>query len=237
MRPPIKWFLTAVLALLVTCPAFGQLLSGMLPILQNGLDTPILLSNRGVRKEIKLTDEQYDKVHKIIKEVRDKYQPDLAKARADGDNAKFVKLVADSTLETRERVNKAVPDILSPEQAKRLKQIQIQVNGLISLNKPEVQKELKLSDKQKDEIKEIGDKLKSDIAGVVKDALAAPSQRLLEKARKAAETVGKIKSLNQEATQKALAKLTEDQKTTWHEMTGDKFDFKFDLMNRPRSLP
>jgi Spy/CpxP family protein refolding chaperone len=238
MRPRVKWLLTAALAVLVTSPLFGQLIPGLMPILQNGLDTPILLSNKGVRKEIKLTDEQYSKVHKIIKEVHDKYQPQLSKAQADGDKVTFVKLLADSTQETRERVNKALPDILSMEQAKRLKQIRIQVNGLISLNKPEVQKELMLTDKQKDEIKGIGDNLKSDIAGVVKDAAGSSSQRLLEKARKATAAVGKIKTLNEEATQKALAKLTEEQKKTWHEMTGDKFDFKLlDLQSRPRARP
>jgi len=238
MRLPVKWLLTTALAILVTSPVFGQLLPGMMPMLENGLDTPILLSNKGVRKEIKLSDEQYGKVHKIVKQVQDKYQPKLSKTRADGDKATFVKLVADSTRETRDRVNKALPDILTPEQAKRLKQIQIQVNGLISLNKMEVQKELQLTDKQKDEIKGIGENLKSDIAEVVKDAAGSPAQRLLEKARKAAEAARKIKSLNEEATQKALAKLTEEQKKTWHEMTGDKFDFKLlDLPNRPLGRP
>jgi len=48
---------------------------------------------------------------------------------------------------------------------------------------------------------------------VVKDAAGSPSQRLLEKARKAADAARKIKALNEEATQKALAKLTEEQKT------------------------
>lgn len=227
MRPSMKWCLTAVLAGLIAAPALGQLLSGeMMPLLQQGIDTPLLLSNKGVKKEIKLTNEQSDKVQKIVREVFDKYQPDLRKARADRDQKQFGKLMLDSTVETRERVNKALPDILEPDQLKRLKQIQLQVNGLLSFAKPEIQKELKLTDQQKEQIKKIGDGLKIDIAEVFKDVSSAPLRKLPEATRKA-------RTLNDEATRKALDTLDEEQKKKWKDMTGEKFDFKLDLLSTP----
>ncbi len=225
MRPSVKWCLTAVLAALIAAPALGQLLSGeMMPLLQQGIDTPLLLSNKGVKKEIKLSNEQSDKVQKIVREVFDKYQPDLRQARADRDQKKFAKLMLDSTVETRERVNKALPDILEPDQLKRLKQIQLQVNGVASFARPEVQKELKLTDRQKEQIKKIGDGFKIDVAEVFKDVSSAPLRKLPEATRKA-------RTLHDEATRKAVDTLDDEQKKTWKDMTGEKFDFKLDLLS------
>jgi hypothetical protein len=226
----MKWCLTAVLAALIAAPALGQLLSGeMMPLLQQGIDTPLLLSNKGVKKEIKLTNEQSDKVQKIVSEVFDKYKLDLRRARADRDKEKFAKLAIDSTVETRERVNKALPDILEPDQLKRLKQIQLQVNGLLSFAKPEVQKELKLTGRQKEQIKKIGDGLETDIAEVFKDTSSAPLRKLPEATRKA-------RTLHDEATRKAVDTLDEEQKKTWKDMTGEKFDFKLDLLSTPTPI-
>jgi Spy/CpxP family protein refolding chaperone len=225
MRSSVKWGLTAALAALMAAPVLGQLASGdMMSLLQNGIDTPLLLSNKGVQKEIKMTPEQSDKVQKIVREVYDKYQADTRKARADRDQKQFAKLVLDSTTETRERVNKALPDILDRDQIKRVKQIQIQVNGLLSLNKPEIQKELNLTDAQKEQIKKIGDGLTMDLAEVFKDVSSAPLRKLPEATRKA-------RTLRDEATRKAVDTLNDDQKKTWKEMTGEKFDFKLDLLS------
>jgi uncharacterized membrane protein len=226
MRPRLKWLLTAALAVLMAAPVFGQLIPGMMPILENGLQAPILLMNRGVQREIKLAEEQRERIRKIVKEVHDKYQPELQKARAARDNKKLLQLTRESTQETTDRVNKAIPDVLKPEQARRLKQIEIQVNGLVSLNKPEIQKELKLTDKQKDDIARIGDGLKQDLAELAKDAANGPLLKLPEAVRKA-------RTLNDEATKKALATLTREQKKTWDDMTGEKFELKLDILNRP----
>ncbi len=230
MRPHLKWPLTAALAATFAAPAFAQLIPGMTPIFENGLQAPILLVNKGVQKEVKLTDEQRDKFRQIVKEVHDKYQPDLQKARAARDNKKLLQLTRDSTQETTDKVNKAIPVVLKPEQAKRLRQIEIQVNSLVSLNKPDIQKELKLTAKQKEEIARIGDGLKSDLAELFKDAANGPLLKLPEAARKA-------RTLSDEATKKALDTLSSEQKKTWNEMTGEKFELKLDILSRPGGRP
>src|SRR5262245_7394444 len=137
MPSRVKWFLTAVLAAVLIGPAFGQLIPGMIPLLEEGLGAPALLLNKGVQKEIQLTEEQRDKFRKIVRDVHDKYQPDLQKAKSDRDPKKFAKVTLDSTMESRDKVDKAIPDILNSKQIKRLHQIELQVNVLPSLNKPE----------------------------------------------------------------------------------------------------
>jgi len=222
MRPQIKWLLTAVLAGLVVAPAVGQLprLVGLQSILENGIGKPILLANKGVKKEIKLTDKQDKQVRKIEQEMFEKYQPQFRNALRDRE--KQAKLIKESTRETRERLDKALPDILRPEQLKRLNQIQIQVNGIGAFERSDVQEKLNLSIKQKVAILKIGGGLQKDIAEVFKDASAMPL-------RKMEAALHKIKELHQSATQKALEQLTNAQKQSWKELTGEKFDFKLEL--------
>lgn len=230
MRSAIRRLLTVVLCGFLAAPLLGQAppRAALDTMLESGVDAPILLANPGVKKEIKLTDKQYGEVHKIIKEVFDKYQPEIRKAGRD--HNKLLEIGAESTREVRERVHQALPDILQPEQLKRLNQIQIQVNGIASFKRPEVQKELKLTERQREEIAEIGQGLKKDIAELIKDASSAP-------VRKMPLAIRKAKELKEEATRKAVEKLTEDQQKTWTSMQGEKFDFKMQLPIRPSSRP
>src|SRR5215471_8670800 len=108
MRSRVKWFLTAVLAAVLIGPAFGQLIPGMIPLLEEGLGAPALLLNKGVQKEIQLTDEQREKFRKIVSDVYEKYQPDLQKARTDP--KKFAKVTLDSTMESRDKVMNTLTD-------------------------------------------------------------------------------------------------------------------------------
>jgi hypothetical protein len=113
---------------------------------------------------------------------------------------------------------------------KRLDQIQIQVNGISSFKRPEVQKELQLTLVQKVKIAKIGEDLKKDIAELVKDVSTAPL-------RKAPEAIRKAKELKSTATRKAVEQLTEAQRQTWNAMQGEKFDFQMQLPLRPGSRP
>jgi Spy/CpxP family protein refolding chaperone len=221
MRPQVKWLLTATLAGLIVSPVVGQAPREVLQaIFENGVDAPMLLANPGVQKEIKLSDKQHAQVKKVVQEVFDKYKPEFQKAGRD--QAKRLKLMADSTQETRDRLRNELPDILKPEQLKRLKEIQIQVNGIVSFKREDVQKELNLTDEQKEKIKGIGEGLKKDVAALFKDAASAPLRKMPEAMRKS-------KELKDAATRKAVETLTEEQQKSWQKMHGEKFDLKLDL--------
>lgn len=206
MRPQVQWSLTLMLAGLLAVPAFGQRLrNNVLDLFQQGIDTPLLLRTPSVQKEIKLSDEQAEKFRKITQQIQDKRGRDIAK----------------SIQEARDKVNQAIPDILSDEQSKRLQQIKLQANGVLSFTKPEVQQKLKLTDKQKEEMQALADGMKKDIRKSVEDG-----KNLRERIGALRQAPARMK----EATDKAVAKLNEDQKKTWNEMIGDKFEFPMAML-------
>jgi Spy/CpxP family protein refolding chaperone len=207
MRPLIRWSLIAVFVALFAAPVFAQIhMIDVVARLQEGVDLPVLIATERVTQDLKLTDEQLAKFRKIARDVTEKNQGNMLKALKEG----------------REKMNKAIPEVLSAEQLKRLHQIRVQVNGIVPFSQPEVQKQLKLTDKQKEEIDGIADELKQDIRKTVQAA-----NNLKERVQALQK---KVPELRREAAQKAAAVLTEEQKKTWSEMAGDKFDYDFDLM-------
>jgi Spy/CpxP family protein refolding chaperone len=225
MRTQVQWALTAVLAGFLASPSQGQVpvQAALVSLLQDGAGKPLLLASPKVKEEIKLTEEQDNRIRKIVSEARDKYEPEFRKAGLDRE--RLLKVGLESIKETRERINKALPDILKPDQLQRLDQIQIQTNGIISFKRTDVQEKLKLTLTQKLEILKIGTDLKQQIDEVIKDASSAPLRRAPAALRKARE-------LKNAATEKAVEKLTSEQKKTWKEMNGEPFDLKLELPTR-----
>jgi hypothetical protein len=222
MCPQWQWPLTTVLAGLLASPVQSQVppRAALFSLLQDGAGKPLLLANPKVKQEIKLTEEQDNSIHKIIREVENKYEPEFRKAGLDRD--KLLKVGLEAIQETRERINKALPDILSPDQLKRLDQIQIQANGIISFKRPEVQQKLKLTFTQKLQILKIGGELKQQIDEILKDASRAPL-------RKAPAAIQRARELKKAATEKAVETLTREQKQIWKELNGEPFDFRIEL--------
>jgi hypothetical protein len=222
MCPQVQCVLAAVLAGLLASPLQGQVAprAALISLLQDGAGKPLLLANPKVKQEIKLTEEQDNRIRKIIRETANKYEPRFRTAGLDRD--RLLKVGLDTIQETRERLNKALPDILAPEQLQRLDQIQVQANGIISFKRPDVQKKLKLTLTQKLELLKIGADLKQQIDEVIKDASSA----LL---RKAPAAIRKAKELKNAATKKAVETLTSEQKKIWKDMNGEPFDLKLEL--------
>src|SRR5260370_27341660 len=77
-----------------------------------------LIANEGVQKELKLTDEQTSKAEAVARDVREKHHGDFAKLQdldAQERSEKTAEIVRTMTSET----NKALADVLTPEQMKR----------------------------------------------------------------------------------------------------------------------
>jgi hypothetical protein len=222
MRPQVQCVLTAVLASLLASPIQAQVTprAALVSLLQDGAGKPLLLANPKVKQEIKLTEEQDSRIRKIIREAANKYEPEFRKAGLDRE--RLLKVSLEAIQQTRERLNKALPDILTPDQMQRLDQIQIQDNGILCFKRPDVQKKLKLTLRQKLEILKIGGDLKQQIDAVIKDASSAPL-------RKAPAAIQKAKELKNAATEKAVQTLTSEQKKIWKDMNGEPFDLKLEL--------
>jgi Spy/CpxP family protein refolding chaperone len=174
----------------------------------------MLLLNKSVQDELKLSDDQKASLTKIQAKQREA----MTKAREDagGDFAKMREAMQ-ATMQASQKEATKVLDTLKPEQKKRLHQIEAQLLGTRALTRPHVQKDLELTDKQKEELKGINDDLAKDRAEIMKDAGQD------REARQAA--FQKVQKIQQEASAKALKVLTAEQQTKFKELQGEKFTF------------
>src|SRR5258707_7265875 len=118
-----------------------------------------------------------------------------------------------------EMTTKFVKETLTSDQAKRYKEIQLQLGGLtMAANNEETSKALKITDDQKEKLKEITDQLNKDRRELFSGGGGFGDP----------ETMKKVQALQKEASSKALEVLTSDQKKSWEEMTGKAFEIKMD---------
>lgn len=178
-----------------------------------------LLVNKSVQEELKITDEQKTKITEFAtkaNEGRPRFDPN-------GDMDEFRKSMQEFTKKQTEATEKFSKETLTEEQQKRLKQVQIQSAGLLpgfrGMGGPseDTLKALKITEEQKTTFKEIGDQLGKDV------------QELLQGGGfQNPETQKKMQGLRKEASEKAMAALTEEQKKSWTELTGKPFEIKIE---------
>jgi hypothetical protein len=175
-----------------------------------------LLMNEGVQKELKLDSDQVSKAESIVRDVREKHQGDFAKLQdldAQERREKMAEIGRAMTSET----NKALADVLKPEQMKRYRQIQLQQQGLTAFTEPDVQAKLKLSDDQVGQIRRIA----ADNQGQMRELFQPGGGGNRE------EAMQKMATLRKEGMDKALAVLSSDQKDAWKDLTGEPFEVRF----------
>jgi hypothetical protein len=214
--------LTLGVAALLAMPAFAQQPKHKGGGFGHGSRMPMgggagLIANEGVQKELKLTDEQTSKAEAVARDVREKHHGDFAKLQdldAQERSEKTAEIVRTMISET----NKALADVLKPEQMKRYRQIQLQQLGLMAFTEPEVQSKLKLTDDQVGQIRRINADSQSQRRELLQGGGGGGNR---EEMRKKAATLGK------ESMDKALAVLSADQKQAWKDMTGEPFEVQF----------
>jgi hypothetical protein len=203
-----KMVLAAVTAAVIVMPVAAQGRRGGFGFGPGGL-----LMMPAVQKELKITEEQVKKWEEFNKGNEEKRQ-ELGAAFKEGNTEKAAEIRKELTAATE----KFLKETLSADQNKRLKQLQRQQMGPNAFADEENAKELKLTDEQKDGIKKIVEDLGSETKAAFTGA-DFQDQEAMAAIRK------KITGLRTEATDKITKMLTADQKKTWKDMTGDKFDF------------
>ena len=177
-----------------------------------GMGTSLIM-NSGVQKELKLTDEQLDKLQAVNKDLMANAKTNFEKFKemSKDDRAKFFK-------EMSEKNNKAYAAILTKEQSARLKQIEIQqdVAGSLTTN-AEVAKVINLTDEQKEKIKAIQDENRKEMSGLFKGGKG-----------NFAELSTKMRTLRTESKEKILKVLTDSQMKSWKELTGAPYEVVFE---------
>ncbi len=198
MRTFVTWA-----AVLLVPAVFGATARTAEPAVPEGTTVKLLLlRQKSVQKELGLgadavkkimdfTAAQSEAVGKILE------MPEAARKEA------FAKLAKQN--------EKFLADNLSDKQGKRLDQIMMQFTALMQLTKPEVARELNLSDEQVRKFK--------DLQTEARRALA----ELLESKDRAGKTE-KLKKLREETRTKILAVLTDDQKAKVREIAGPPFE-------------
>ena len=175
----------------------------------------MLLASEDVQKDLKLTDEQKEK-YKAFSTKQQEAMRELFSGGERPDREKMQEIMK----KNQEESAKFVKDTLTADQGKRLKQIGYQVGGVNVFASEDVQKELKLSDEQKEKIKGIMDQMRKDMADIRGGAGGGRPMQLTPEQQKKAE------ALRKEATEKVQEVLTSDQKKTWETMVGPKFEGK-----------
>jgi Spy/CpxP family protein refolding chaperone len=192
-----------------------------------GFGGGLLLVNKSVQEELKISDEQKTKIEEIAKESREKTDAILPKIDfQDKDNIKeaFAKRKEameqnkDKLTAIRESSEKAMLAVLDDKQKTRFKQIEIQSERFAAFQKEDVVKALNLTDDQKEKIKTIAEDVGKDVGDLRKEAFTD----------KTGETRKKITAINKEGMEKAVAVLNDAQKAKWKELTGDPFEVRFE---------
>jgi len=176
-----------------------------------GMSSAMLLGQKSVQEELKLSEDQVKKLQEFQTSQREKFQG-LRDLSEDERRQKFQELAKES--------EKVVDETLKPEQKKRLKQISLQLQlrqGTRAYSSPEVASALQLTDEQKDKLKTIGEE--SQKAG--RELFQPGGDR--DEARK------KFEELRKQTQEKVMGVLTDEQKSKLKELQGEPFKGRLDF--------
>lgn len=202
-------------ALLLTNPARAQ------EPASEDYATTVLFFNKGVQHELKLDAKQVDEAAKLAETFNAGMFDAFSATHGRVSGQKRRDAMRELMKPLNDTANKTISTILKPEQKKRYRQIVLQQRGVHVFMIPDLQRELKISDAQKDRLKaiieETNDKTK-EILQTVRDAGQEAS-------------LARYAGLRKEMIEKAIAELTDSQKKAWKEMVGEPFEYKFEPLS------
>jgi type 1 glutamine amidotransferase len=179
-----------------------------------GPSAAMLLGQDAVQKELRLSADQLKKLEALSEKMRGKTQD--AFALDEPERGKKLR-------ELNQENDRALATVLSPAQAKRLKQIVYQQQGTAALATPAVAEEIGLSGEQRQRIAKINEET---------------STRLRELFRPGAPPDGaaraKMQALRKAGSDRILAVLTDTQKTAWKDLQGEPFKGRIGFGGSPR---
>lgn len=210
MRMLGKAVLALGVAALLAGPAQAQGFRGGFGM---GGNLGFLATNKGVQKELKVSDDQAQKIQQWSEEFRDKMREKMEAIPQDERREKMPALMR----EMGEQSRKDLKGILKDDQMTRLEQIALQQRGPeAAVNDPKVAEKLKITDDQKNKIQSI----QEDARGQM------PSRDDFQNDRDAA--MKKMADVRKQSREKVMNLLSSEQKDTWKEMTGAPFEVRFE---------
>jgi len=177
-----------------------------------------LLTNKSVQDELKVTEDQTSKLTTFAEEMQGKQREAFQGFQDLSPDERRTKM-AEVTRTMQADLKKGLAEILKPEQVKRFEQIQIQQMGASAFAMPRVVEALKITDEQKTKFQDINQAMMTQMGEL---------RQQIQDDREG--TMKKIADLRKETTEKAMAVLTAEQKTSYKELTGKPFT----LVQQPR---
>jgi hypothetical protein len=178
------------------------------------LGTPFLLFRDKVQKELKLTDEQVKKVDERMKKTVQETQQFFQKLQATKED-KRPKEMHEYRQKAHAKLAEFVKKTLKEDQRKRLRQIELQHDGLFALGRQDVQDELKITDEQQKKFMDLVHKMEKKIQPLIQGA---------QQKGKPDEIRPKVMKIRTEHEGKIEALLTDAQKKQWKEIRGKPLD-------------
>jgi Spy/CpxP family protein refolding chaperone len=178
-----------------------------------------LLHNESAQKELKLDKDQIDKVNEAVTKVQNEHKDARAKL-ADVDPQERRAKMQEWNRVVSAEILKAVGDILTADQTKRLKQIDLQQAGPHAFSRPAVLEALNLTADQKQQIKTITDDSDKEM------------RELFQAGDRGPESRQKIAELRKQTCDKVQVVLNDEQKKTWTDLIGTPFQVQFQQRGR-----
>jgi hypothetical protein len=172
-----------------------------------------LLNQPSVQKELKITDEQKQKIHDAVAKLRES-----TPAPTNADPSERQQRMQEMAREGERTAAK----ILDRDQMKRLKEITLQVQGPRAFNNPDVAKALDLTDEQKEKIN----------AAVGQGAGARGQRPQVQPGSDPQAVQKRMEEIRKANLEKVMNILTPEQKTKWKDMTGEPFTGKIEFAPR-----
>jgi hypothetical protein len=177
------------------------------------LGTPFVVFRENVLDELKVSDEQRDKLMQYLMEQIMETGPFLDSLAKTGQERE--KKLNEHRKNALEKLAKHVKDVLKPGQLNRLRQVTLQQEGSFALGQDEVQKELKISHEQMKKFMAVVQGLQKQVEPLVKQAQSGGNPE---------EIRPKIEQLRKDHAKKLEAILTDAQKKQWKELLGPPFE-------------
>lgn len=177
------------------------------------LGTPFIVFRDKVMDELKVSDEQREKLMQLAMEQVMETGPFLESLTETVPDRE--KKLEEHRKMTREKLAKNLKDVLKPDQQNRLRQLTLQQEGSFALGREDVRKELKITQEQMKQFMSISQELQKKVEAQVKQAQSGGNPN---------EIRPRIEQLRRDHGKKLEAVLTDAQRTQWKELLGPPFE-------------
>lgn len=183
----------------------------------------MLLATAEVQQELKINDAQKKQIDELVAERQQQMRDNLAgfqglRDLSPEERRKRFEEAQRKSAESNRIADEKIAAVLDAKQQARLNQLRLQREGVLAFNRPEVAKQIGISDEQQAKIRQVQQDARGQGIGA-----RGGAANLTQEERRAAST--KMREQREKVEADILAVLTSEQKSKWSEMKGAEFKF------------